>query len=478
VDFKGKVISGLKWSILAKTITQVFSWISTFLVIRMLSPEDYGVMALAMTFVLFGTLFSSGGFITSIVKTQLKDKKQSSQMFTISIIVNSFIAFFVIFFSQDIGLFYDNEQLQNVLVVMALASLLNSFLIVPGAYLDIDMNFKGKAICDSIGALVAAAVALVTAYHGGEFWALVYSYVAQQFIRVIGYQIMAKSYYFFTLNFDGARPILKFAYSNQVNGLLWFGYNQIDTILIGKFLGINVLGIYNVAKDVASLPMMKVAAIMNQVGFSAFASLKEDKSAAGYYLEKSLKLIAIFSFPIFFGISSVSDEIILLLIGEKWLSAAPIISVLCFVFPFRMMNSNIQLYANALNRPKFNLQNTSMMSVVMIGLMFWATQVSLFVTALTWLTGFVCIFLIILFRLLINFSLQKKVVLVWVVPFIISLFMWLVIQLANSYLLEHNVNSLLSMILKVALGGLAIIPLYYKLYAAELSSLLKEKTIK
>jgi len=289
---------------------------------------------------------------------------------------------------------------------------------------------------------------------------------------------MAKSYYFFTLNFDGARPILKFAYSNQVNGLLWFGYNQIDTILIGKFLGINVLGIYNVAKDVASLPMMKVAAIMNQVGFSAFASLKEDKSAAGYYLEKSLKLIAIFSFPIFFGISSVSDEIILLLIGEKWLSAAPIISVLCFVFPFRMMNSNIQLYANALNRPKFNLQNTSMMSVVMIGLMFWATQVSLFVTALTWLTGFVCIFLIILFRLLINFSLQKKVVLVWVVPFIISLFMWLVIQLANSYLLEHNVNSLLSMILKVALGGLAIIPLYYKLYAAELSSLLKEKTIK
>ena len=129
MDLKGKVLSGLKWSIFAKAITQVFSWVSTFLVIRMLSPEDYGIMALAMTFVLFGTLFSSGGFITSIVKTQLKDKQQSSQMFTISIIVNSLIAFLVMFFSEDIGFFYDNDQLQGVLVVMAAASLLNSFLI-------------------------------------------------------------------------------------------------------------------------------------------------------------------------------------------------------------------------------------------------------------------------------------------------------------------------------------------------------------
>jgi len=475
VDLKGKVLSGLKWSILAKAITQVFSWVSTFLVIRMLSPEDYGIMALAMTFVLFGTLFSSGGFITSIVKTQLKDKQQSSQMFTVSITVNFLIAFLVMFYSEEIGFFYDNAQLQSVLFVMATASLLNSFLIVPGAYLDIDMNFKGKAICDSIAALVAAVVALVVAYQGGAFWALVYSYVTQQFIRVIGYHIIAKSAYFFTLNFKGSRSILKFAYSNQVNGLLWFGYNQIDTILIGKFLGINILGIYNVAKDVASLPMMKVAAIMNQVGFSAFASLKEDKSATGYYLEKSLKLIAIFAFPIFFGISSVSNEIILLLIGEKWLSAAPIISVLCFVFPFRMMNTNIQLYANALNRPKFNLQNTSMMSVIMIALMFWATQISLIVTALTWLTGFVCIFLIILFRLLVNFSLKKGMLLVWVVPFIISLCMWLVIYFANSYLLEYNANPLLSLIIKMTLGAVAIIPIYYKLYAVELNSLLKIK---
>jgi teichuronic acid exporter len=475
VDFKGKVILGLKWSILAKAITQIFSWISTFLVIRMLSPEDYGIMALAMTFVLFGTLFSSGGFITSIVKTQMKDKQQSSQMFTISIIVNSLIAFIVILFTEDIGSFYNNQQLQDVLVVMALASLLNSFLIVPGAYLDIDMNFKGKAICDSVGALVAAAVALIMAYQGAAFWALVYSYVAQQCIRVIGYQIIAKSNYFFTVNFQGSSSILKFAYSNQLNGLLWFGYNQIDTVLIGKFLGINILGIYNVAKDVASLPMMKVAAIMNQVGFSAFASLKEDKSAAGYYLEKSLKLIAIFAFPIFLGISSIASEIILLLVGDKWLSAAPIISVLCFVFPFRMMNTNIQLYANALNRPKFNLQNTFIMSLIMIALMLWATQISLLVTALTWFAGFVCVFFIILLRLRANFSLQNKVVLVWVTPFLMSFTMWLSIYLANSYLLEYEVNSLVSMILKMILGAIIIIPLYYKLYGNELNSLLKMK---
>jgi O-antigen/teichoic acid export membrane protein len=471
MSLKNKVVSGLKWSILAKGITQLFSWFSTFWVIRMLSPEDYGIMALAMTFVLFGNLFSSGGFITAIVKTQEKNYAQASQMFTVSLVVNIIIAFLVVLSAEHISIFYDNPKLEGVLFVMAIASILNSFLIIPSSYIDIDMNFKAKAFCDSAGAIVAAIVALVMAYQGMEFWALVYAYIAQTLVRVILYHVVTKSCYFLTFNFYGGAATLKFAYSNQLNGLLWFGYNQIDNILIGKFLGINVLGIYNVAKDVASLPMMKVAAILNQVGFSAFASLNEDKSAAEYYLTRSLKLIAIFAFPIFLGISSVSEEIILLLIGDKWLEAAPIISVLCFVFPFRMMNTNIQIYVNALNRPKFNVQNTLMMSITLITLMIWATQISIFVTALTWFIGFLLIFFIVLLRLKYNFSLTKDTTLVWVRPAFISIIMWLVLYFEDEYF--SGIDLLPMIMIKIISGVAFIAPIYYKVYGVELKSILK-----
>ncbi len=471
MSLKNKVVSGLKWSIIAKAITQIFSWISTFWVIRMLSPEDYGIMALAMTFVIFGNLFSSGGFITAIVKTQSKNYLQSSQMFTVSLVVNIIIAFIVVISAEYISIFYSNPKLEAVLFVMAIASVLNSFLIIPSSYLDIDMNFKGKAFCDSAAAIISAIVALVIAYQGLEFWALVYSYIAQLLVRVVLYHSVAKSLYFITFDFRGATSVLKFAYTNQLNSLLWFGYNQIDNILIGKFLGINVLGIYNVAKDIASLPMMKVAAILNQVGFSAFASLNEDKSAAKYYLERSLKLIAIFSFPIFLGISSISEEVILLLIGEQWFEAAPIISVLCFVFPFRMMNANIQIYVNALNKPKFNVQNTFIMSVTLISLMIWATQISIYVTALTWMAGFILVFLCVLLRLKLNFNLTISTTLVWLRPAFISFIMWLALYIEGKYLLNFHLLSL--MIIKIFTGIIIIAPIYYKIYGVELKSILK-----
>jgi O-antigen/teichoic acid export membrane protein len=473
MSLKNKVISGLKWSIITKLIAQLFSWISTFFVIRMLSPEDYGIMALAMAFVLFGNLFSSGGFITAIVKTQSKNYLQASQMFTVSLVVNIIIAFLVIFSSEYISVFYSNPKLEAVLFVMAIASILNSFLIIPSSYLDIDMNFKAKALCDSVGSIVSAIVALVIAYHGLEFWALVYSFIAQMLVRVTLYHGVAKSRYFITLDFKGATSVLKFAYTNQLNSILWFGYNQIDNILIGKFLGINLLGIYNVAKDIASLPMMKVTVILNQVGFSAFASLNEDESAARYYLERSLTLIAIFAFPVFLGISSISEEIILLVIGDKWLEAAPIISVLCFVFPFRMMSANIQIYVNALNKPKFNVQNTLIMSITLITLMIWATQISLFVTALTWVMGFVLVFLIVLLRLKYNLALTKSTTLVWVRSAFISFIMWIVLYIEGRYLLNLNLNLFLMIIIKVISGIIIIVPVYYKFYGTELKSILK-----
>jgi O-antigen/teichoic acid export membrane protein len=474
MQLKDKVLHGLKWSVLSKIITQLFSWASTFVVIRLLSPQDYGLMALAMTFVLFGNLFSSGGFITALVKIQEKNTEKASQMFTISLVVNIAIATLLILCAQDISEFYQNTKLTHVLIVMALASITNSFLIVPGAFLDIDMKFKEKAIVDSIAALFSALAAFILAWTGWQFWALVWAYIVLQIVKVVGYHWYAKPRYFITTQFQQSKPLLSFAYSNQLNGLLWFGYNQMDNFLIGKFLGVSTLGIYNVAKDIASLPLMKVASILNQVGFAAFSSLKEDKKSADYYFELSLNYMAIFSFPIFLGISAISEELVFIVLGEKWLNTSIIISILCFVFPFRMMNINIQLFVNALNRPNFNLQNTALMSVVIIVLMLIATQIDLITTAYAWTLGFIGVFFIILMRLKQHFELTAHSLTIWLKPFFISFFMWLVIAAEEEWLFTVSLSVWWQLVIKILTGCLIVIPIYWVLFKPQILKILRK----
>ena len=475
MSLKNKVVSGLKWSLYAKVISQLFSWVSTFIVIRILTPEDYGIMALAMMFVILGSLFSSGGFVTCLVKQHKRDYKLSSQIFSLSLIINIIVSLLVCFFASEIASFYANEALIDVLIVMAVGNIIHSFIIVPSAYLDIDMNFKSKAFSDSGSALVAAMVSLFLAYNDYGYWALVYAQIAMKVFQVLGYQYSSSSRYFFTLNFSGSLAPLKFAYHNQLNGLLWFSYNQMDVILIGRFLGVGMLGVYNVAKDIAAMPFLKVAALMNQVGFSAFASLKEDKSSADYYLGHSLRLISLFAFPVFLGISSISDEIIDLLVGEKWAEAGPIIQMLCFVFPFRMMNTNIQLYVNGLNKPIFNVHNTLIISIALVSLLFWATQISLVVTAMAWAVGFASVFCIILLRLKIHFNLSSGIVLSWGAPFVVSFCMWLTLLYIDIYLISmQELSIVLQMFIKIFIGAFFIVITYYLFFKNEILGLLKK----
>ena len=473
MDIKTKVLSGLKWTALSKLLSQLFSWASTFLVIRILTPEDYGLIAIVSVFFTFITIFTVNGFVTSLVKTQNAGKEVCNQLFTLSFILYIVIGLTISFFAKHIAIFYNNPLIENVIYVMAVVTPFNSFCIIPNAHLNISMNFKTRAYCESVAALVSAAIALYFAYNGSGYWALVYSIIAELLIRTLLLNYVNTYRYKFSYKLNSLKSILSFSFKLQINELFWFAYNKLDTIIVGKVLGIQQLGIYNVGVEIASLPMSKASAVLNQVGFSAFSKVNDDLSASKYYLGRSIKLLSLIIFPIFLGISAVSNEIINIFAGNKWANAGVIIAIFSFVFPFRMINSVIYNFVIAMNKPNFAIHNTMIICFTVIVSLLIGVNFGIVYTAFAWLIGFILAFLIILVRVKTLFRTDLNTVYCWFTPFLISLTMWFFLYILNIALYNRNTPIFEILMAKIIFGIFYIGCIYLLFYKKEFQSLLK-----
>jgi teichuronic acid exporter len=475
MDLKHKVVHGLKWMTISKLVAQIFSWIATFVIIRHLTQEDYGIVALVSATFEIVTILATHGFASALVKQQVKSYKLSSQIFSISVLVNVLMAVIIGSFAGVIGAFYGSEELSLVIIVVACFIPFNSLIVVPSAYFDIDMNFKARALCDTAAAFINTIVALSLALYGFGYWALIFGTVANLLCRALLYLFVSKAKFGMTLNFSGSKELLTFAYKLQLNSIIWFSYNKLDTLLVGRFLGLQRLGVYNIGLEIASIPMVKAASIINQVGFSAFSSLKDDIEQAHKYLHKGLFTTSLIIFPIFLGMASVSNEIVLLLIGEQWSNAGPVMVIFCWAFPFRMLNSILQNYANGLNYASLALKNSMIIAVILISAISVGAQYGILETAMAWTGGFFIAFVVVLIRTNRVMNVDAKTLICWFGPFTLSATMFGLLALVELLFL-NNQNILLNMLIKMFIGGGFIAAAYWLFFKQHLLGMINKQT--
>jgi teichuronic acid exporter len=478
-ELKKQVISGVKWSAFAKLATQMFSWLSTFFVIRILTPDDYGLIAIASVFITFVTLFTTNGLISALVRQQSKDQRNSNLIFTFSVLANLFFSILLFLLAQSISDWYSSPQLTYVLWTMAAINIITSFDVVPTAHLQIDMKFKEKALVESAAGVAGAAVALISASVGYGYWALIHSMFAITLIKTIGVNIVSRSHYRLTWDWRGSRDMLSFALYMQGGSLIWFAYNRADMIIMGRTLGVEKAGVYNVGSEVASIPMSRINAVMGEVAFSAFAKSKDDLQRAKQYLEKSLRLMGALIFPVFYGISIVANEMVYLLLGEKWSLAGPVIFILCLVLPFRMLVSIMFNFSNGMGEARFNMVNSIIMAVVLITAIYVGAMQGINETAAAWVVGFLLVYAILLFRFMKKFRLALSTLLTCWPAFLISVFMWGVVFFLDTYgFYSWNLgfsefwSVFIVFVAKVVTGMLSAGPFLIWIYSKEFKSLL------
>jgi O-antigen/teichoic acid export membrane protein len=363
-----KILSGARWAVVLRLIGQAISWVSTIIVVRFISPEDYGLNAMLEAPAELLLLLSTLGLDLALVRARTVTERELRSIFGWLLVINS-ILFLTYFFGATLIAAYFNEpRLELLGRVLSFVFLLTPFRVVPNALLDRELKFKLRAFAELIANVSASIATLALAIWGAGVWALVLGVMINRILLTTLLMILQPWIIVPSLSFSAVRGMI------TLGGVmfLWISLvliaDKLAILIAGPILGAELLGIFEVTFQFALLPLVKVMPIINPIMFPAFSKFQDQRDLATHYLEKSLGLVALGLVPIMLGTASIASEFVATVLGEKWLAVATPLALLSVAMPFRMTTSFLRPVLNSMGRPDLALRSVIVALLVLLPL--------------------------------------------------------------------------------------------------------------
>lgn len=400
MKFKTEVHRGLKWTAGAKFAGQVITWGITIFVMRLLAPSDYGLLAMATVMLALLGMFAEAGLGPALIQQAEVSKKKLSQAFAIVLLVNLTLFGALNLLAPLLARFYAEDRLVDVVRVLSLQFLISPFSVIPDVLLQRQLEFKRRSLIELGTAVLASFATLALALGGFGIWALVCGNLAGMLARMIAVNLAAPFRVFPSFSASGMRQVLSFGGQVTASRFLWFFYSQADTVIVGRVLGEHVLGMYSVAMHLATLPVQRVSAILNQVVFPAVARFQHEREVIASQLLQAFRLIGFVAFPVLWGMSSVAPELVAVLLGPGWSEASLPLQVLTLVMPFRAIAGFLPTVTDAVGRPDVGLHNVILGCLVMPIAFFAGSHWGMVGVSLAWVCAYPFVLFINLKRML------------------------------------------------------------------------------
>lgn len=343
-SLRQKTIHGVIWSAIDRFASQGIAFIISIVLARLLTPDDYGIIAMLAIFISISQAFVDSGFSSAIVQKQNRTELDLSTALYTNIGIGIVFYLILFFCSPFIASFYNEPILESVTKVMGLVFLIFSLSNVQQAVLTIRVDFKTQTKISLISVTLSGLLGITLAYCEYGVWALAWQQVVAASIRCI-----------LLWKFLRWRPLLKFSKKSfkelfsfgskmLATGLLNSVFNNLYTIIIGKKFNAASLGYYSRADQLAQFPSTNVTGILQRVTFPVLAQLQNEHERFNEAYFKILKLTMFVIFPLMFLLSALSEPIIKILLTEKWIGSANLLGLISFalmLYPIYSLNLNV-----------------------------------------------------------------------------------------------------------------------------------------
>ncbi|MCJ8321273.1 MAG: lipopolysaccharide biosynthesis protein [Colwellia sp.] len=452
-QLKKQTVRGVAILGAGKGLGRLISFANTIILARILSPEDYGLMAMAMVVCGFIAFFNEIGLGSAIIQRKDVTEKQLNGAFSIAVLASIGLYGVTYLIAPYVGTFYNNSQITEMLVVLAISFITGAFSTVSNALISKNMQFKALAGIELVSIVTQAFLTLIFALLGYEAWSLVYGFVISQFIRsVLVYKLAGWQPTKFGA-FNEAFPLIKFGLTVTYSRLTWYAYSNAATFIVGKISGEKQLGIYSMAATLADLPTSHLTSLIRQVASPVFAKLQEDLSQLNKMLYGFTAGLSLITFPLLAGIIVTAPELIPILLGEQWLDVIFPMQVLALVGFFRSLSPLLTQALTSVGKVNITAKYTTICSIVVPLAVFMGVTwqgINGVAIALCITYSVLTILLLLLCRQHINLSLQQYFVRL-VTPFSGSLVMVLGVYITNT-ILTNYLNVIFLFIIEVIVG--------------------------
>lgn len=387
-NLRDMVRSAVIWRSGTQIFGQLITWLSTFLVIRILNPADYGLYAMTGVVLYLLSLVNGYGLANAVIQRKTADRQVLRQLFGMLILMNGALALVQLAIAPLAALYYQQPLVADMLRVQALLYICNPFMALGYAVLARSMEFRRQAQVNLLSAVAGAIAALAGALSGLGVWTLVFAPLVLFGTRAVGMTIAAKSLIRPSFDFTGAWAMASFGGFMTLAQLFWFLQTQTDVFIAGRLFSPHLLGIYTTSLFLVQMFVTKFVPPINEVAFAAYARIQDDSRAIADAFLKSVRIIFLAAIPFCLGLSATAETVVPVVLGAKWLEAAPVIHLLGFAMPFMAL---VVLYGpavSAIGKPQVYLRMCIVGAVLMTAAYWIGIQSGIIGLSLAWIAGY------------------------------------------------------------------------------------------
>lgn len=338
---------------------------------RILSPADYGIVAIAMPFVMFANMIADAGISMSLVRTPIENHKEWSTCFWLSLILGVILTIIMLASAPFVAMLFKKNELNAIVMALSTVIMMQSIGSVYGAAMMQTEKFKFIAISETSAILSSIAVAVITARHGFGAWALVFQQLALYLIRMTLTVFFSPLKPQKILDIKNASEHIRFARDILAFNIISFLTRSLDNLVIGKVMDTVAVGIYSMAFQFARLPMTILAGPIQAVFYAKMAKVKDDKQAIRKIFLIITRILATIIFPAMGMVAVAHSAIFTLLLSNKWQASGRIFMLVAAVTALQaVMNLLCNTVRMALGHTGNQVRQTIEQGVIWIITMF------------------------------------------------------------------------------------------------------------
>jgi O-antigen/teichoic acid export membrane protein len=358
-NLKRRTAQGSIYMAAATFGNRVIGMFAVIFLARILDPNDFGMVALAM--VLFSTtrLFSGMGMSAAVIHSKLDVKVIAFQAFTLTLITSSVLFIIVYnspyFFADLLG----DEEIVSILRWLSLLIFTNGLSLIPLALLRKSLNFRMVSISLVVSELIYYAAALLLAKNDFGVWSLVYANLLSSSSRVLIIWFSHPRFeWLIPKRWDWGvmRELVRYGIQSTGSGFMSYFNSNWDDWLVGRFIGSTFLGFYSKAYNLTNQTIVGFnRSVISGVLFPSYATVQNDKKLITRFYLKSLGVVSLIMTPLSMGLFVIAEEFVPVFLGDKWLPMVPVLQIFAFMALVRPLAGSTSPLFQAVGKPNFNL---------------------------------------------------------------------------------------------------------------------------
>ena len=328
-------VTGFKWSAAESLMTRGVAFVVGLIIARILAPSDYGLVGMLTVFMAVSQAFVNSGFSTALVRMKGRTADDYTTAFFFNVAAGVLLYGILYWSAPAIAGFYKMPILQNLLRFYSITLVINALQIVPRTKLVVAVDFRTQAIVGILTALASGGVGIWMAYAGYGVWAL----VGQSIANVLTGTVLlwgVTRWKPWEGHFANRSFHRLFSFGSRLLGssLLHIVYQNVSTLVIGKFYTSADLGFYSRGNNISGMPSTLLADVFQRVSYPVLSRLQDDNERLVRAYRKYLGASSLVIFFLMTLLATVAEPLVQILLTEKWLGAVPYLRVFCLALIF------------------------------------------------------------------------------------------------------------------------------------------------